>query len=273
MKLYTHPLSPAAQKVRLTLAEKHLDCSRHHVDLPNKENLEPWYLRLNPRGTLPTLVDGDTVVNESSVICEFLEDQYPKTSLRPADNAQRAAMRSWMNVVDDRLHYACGALIWPALMRPALLDKTAAEREAILSRIPDRARQARHRRWVEHGVDNPDFRRAVLVYQDTAEMMNSSLAEREWLAGDQFSLADCALLPYFHAMAQMGWDGIYSTCGNVSDWFERGRARPSFRNEISEQVSSDMLAAMNAAGTKFRDRVLEVIATDHRKLALKGNAA
>lgn len=93
MELYFHPLSPASQKVRLTLAEKSLDWELKSVDLANKENLEPWYLALNPLGVLPTLVD-------------------------------------------DRLHYAAGALVWPVPMRPALLEKTEEERDAILARLP-----------------------------------------------------------------------------------------------------------------------------------------
>ena len=74
LELYTHPMSPCAQKVRLVLAEKNLDWVKHHVSLPDKENLRPEYLKLNPLGVVPTLVhDGRTVI-ESSIICEYLED-------------------------------------------------------------------------------------------------------------------------------------------------------------------------------------------------------
>jgi glutathione S-transferase len=77
MELYTHPFSPASQKVRLVLAEKALAWERQDVDLPNKENLEPWYRELNSLGMLSTLVDNGVAINESSVICEYLEDAYP----------------------------------------------------------------------------------------------------------------------------------------------------------------------------------------------------
>ena len=259
MELYTHPLSPASQKVRLVLAEKGLEWDRRDVDLPNKENLEPWYLELNALGMLPTLMDGGTTINESSVICEYLEDTYPDPALRPVDNAARARMRWWMSVVDDRLHYSAGALVWPALMRPALLEKPDHEREAILARIPDRARQARHRRWVAHGVNNPDFKMAVLVYCDTVREMEGSLAHQPWLSGDEFSLADCALLPYFQAMAQMGWDSIYASCPNVIDWFDRGRSRTSFREQITAQIPSPLLDRFKTIGAEFDDLLRQTI--------------
>ena len=260
MELYTHPLSPASQKVRLVLAEKGLQWDRRDVDLPNKENLEPWYLELNALGMLPTLTDGGPPINESTVICEYLEDAHPQPALRPENIAERARMRWWMSVVDDRLHYSAGALVWPALMRPALLEKPDHEREAILARIPDRARQARHRRWVEHGVDNPDFNMAVLVYRDTVREMEESLAHRPWLSGDDFSLADCALLPYFQAIAQMGWGRIYSSYPNVVDWFDRGRARASYREQITAQIPVPLLDRFKAVGKEFDELLGRTIA-------------
>ncbi|CAI3957750.1 glutathione S-transferase family protein [Alteromonas macleodii] len=57
IELYTHPMSPCAQKVRLLLLEKGLNSTKHHVSLPDKENLKPEYLKLNPLGVVPTLVD------------------------------------------------------------------------------------------------------------------------------------------------------------------------------------------------------------------------
>ena len=58
LELYTHPMSPCSQKVRIVLAEKSLDWEKRHVNLAEKENLSPEYLRLNPLGVVPTLVDG-----------------------------------------------------------------------------------------------------------------------------------------------------------------------------------------------------------------------
>ena len=56
LELYTHPQSPCAQKVKIMLAEKGLAWTKHHVNLPEKENLRPEYLTLNPLGVVPTLV-------------------------------------------------------------------------------------------------------------------------------------------------------------------------------------------------------------------------
>ncbi len=72
LELYTHPQSPCVQKVRIVLAEKGLDWSKHHVSLPDKENLRPEYLKLNPLGVVPTLVDNGQPIIESSIISRML---------------------------------------------------------------------------------------------------------------------------------------------------------------------------------------------------------
>ena len=77
LALYTHPMSPCAQKVRIVLAEKGLEWEKRHVSLPDKENLKPDYLKLNPLGVVPTLVDDERPIIESSIICEYLEDKFP----------------------------------------------------------------------------------------------------------------------------------------------------------------------------------------------------
>ena len=61
LTLYHYPTSPCAAKVRCVLAEKGLDWESRVVDIIEKDNLKPEYLRLHPKGLVPTLVDGDKV--------------------------------------------------------------------------------------------------------------------------------------------------------------------------------------------------------------------
>ncbi len=161
LELYTHPMSPCAQKVRIVLAEKGLEWKKHHVNLQQKENLHPDYLKLNPLGVVPTLVHDDKPVIESSIICEYLEDTFPQHSRRPEDSYRRAGMRYWMKHVDVKLHPSCGTLQWPMVMRDALMELPEKERQAILDRIPEKPRRERQKRLVQFGLDAPDVGDAV----------------------------------------------------------------------------------------------------------------
>ena len=96
LELYHSWDSFCSFKVRLCLEEKGLAWTGHHLDLMKFENLRPDYLRLNPAGVVPTLVDNGAVVVESSFINEYLDDTFPEVSLRPESPYEKARMRVWL---------------------------------------------------------------------------------------------------------------------------------------------------------------------------------
>lgn len=249
LELYTHPMSPCAQKVRIVLAEKGLDWTKHHVSLPDKENLRPEYLKLNPLGVVPTLVHGGRPVIESSIICEYLEDTYPEPGLRPESTYDRARMRFWMKHVDNKLHPSCGTLQWPMVMRPALMEKSEEERQALLDRIPEKPRRERQKRLVQFGLDAPDVADAVRTYRTTILDMEATLKESPWISGDNFSLSDVCLAPYFQTLLQFGWTDLYERdCPGVSDWYARCQQRPSYQSAVADDFPADLLADLQERG-------------------------
>ena len=83
IKLYDFLSCPYGQKVRIVLAEKALTYDLVNVDLTQHENRKPDFLRLNPFGRVPVLVDDDTTIYDSTIIAEYLEDEYPEPPLLP----------------------------------------------------------------------------------------------------------------------------------------------------------------------------------------------
>lgn len=74
-------------------------------DLKNKSE---ELVTLNPYGKVPVLVDGDTVIYESAVINEYLDEKFPEVSLMPEDLAKRAEVRIWIDFCNTRLQAAAG---------------------------------------------------------------------------------------------------------------------------------------------------------------------
>ncbi len=74
-------------------------------DLQNKSE---ELVTLNPYGKVPVLVDGDTVIYESAVINEYLDEKFPEVPLMPNDLAQRAQVRIWIDFCNTRLQAAAG---------------------------------------------------------------------------------------------------------------------------------------------------------------------
>lgn len=255
LTLYTHPMSPCAQKVRILLADKGIEAEKRHVDLPGKENLQPWYLALNPLGVVPTLVEDERPVIESSIICEYLEDRYPEPPMRPEDPWWRARMRYWMKHVDNKVHPACGALQWPLVMRPGFMEKPEAERERLLEQIPEKPRRERQRRLVQMGLDAPDVADAARVYAATIEQMDADLARKPWLAGDACSLADIAMAPYFQTLYQFGWTELFEAREAVADWYARISARPSYQAGVAADFPPQKLADLRQRGEPALEKI------------------
>lgn len=246
--LYTHPMSPCAQKVRIVLAEKKLTWQPHPINLQQKENLQSWYLELNPLGVVPTLVENDKPVIESSLICEYLEDSYPAISLRSQNPHEIAAMRLWMKHIDIKLHPSCGALQWPLIMRPALLEKSPEEQQALINRVVEKPRRERQRRLLEMGLNAPDVIDAVKTYAATIEKMELALQNTDWLAGDKISLADCAMAPYFQTLKQFGWELFFETAPLVKQWYATLSARESYQAAVDADFSAETNAELLTLG-------------------------
>src|SRR5919198_3349149 len=106
--LYTAERCPYAARVRIALAEKRLDYDAVEIDLDDRP---AWLYEKNPLGKVPVYEEeGGLVLPESWVIMEYLEERYPQPGLWPADPAERALGRLWLDRFDDRLGDAYYAL-------------------------------------------------------------------------------------------------------------------------------------------------------------------
>lgn len=267
IQLYTHPMSPCSQKVRIILAEKGLAWDKIDVDLPGKANLSTDYLALNPLGVVPTLVEDNKPVIESSIIAEYLEDRYPDPRLRPTDPFRVAQMRYWMKHVDNKVHPSCGALQWPLVMADKLKQLSGEEQDRIIDQVPEKPRRERQRRLLKLGYDAPDVLDAVAVYEKTIADLESLLAGQAWIAGDEFSLADAAMAPYFQTLNQFGWSAWYESRPHVADWYARCRGRDSYQIAVADDFSPEKLADLGARGEPAWIKIQSIIADTGRNAA------
>lgn len=234
LAVYHENLSVCAQKVRIALDEKGLPWESRLVNLMKQEHLSPEYLKLNPRGLVPTLMHDDLVIYESTVILEYIEDTFPDHPLRPATPIGKARMRMWTKVPDDGLHIACASVTYAAAFVHQLRDHhTKEEMEERLSKLPDRARAARQRQILELEFQAPFVKDAVLLHDKVLREMNETLAHQTWLAGPDFSLADLAIVPYVNRLERLGLDGMWAARPHVARWFDAMRARPSFTSAVT----------------------------------------
>jgi len=90
--LTSFPLCPYVQRAIIVLSEKNVEYDRVDIDLANKPD---WFLKLSPLGKVPVLQADDSVLFESQVIAEYL-DEVTEDSLHPADPLEKARHRAWI---------------------------------------------------------------------------------------------------------------------------------------------------------------------------------
>ena len=233
MELYHNNMSVCAQKVRLVLAEKKLAPVEHHRLLRNGDTHTPEYLALNPKGVVPTLVDRGHVIVESTIICEYLEDAYPEIRMLEADPLARARAREWTQLPDAGLHRACGVVSVGIAWRHQLKGPGGAQ---LRNRPNGGGAMDTIQNVIDHGPQSPHVGNAIVEYDAVLAKMAATLAKQPWLAGQVYTLADAALLPYIQRLSHLAlgwmWEGDREV---INRWFERSCQRANYRG-ISDYI-------------------------------------
>lgn len=215
MKLYTTALSPYSAKVRAALYEKEITFDPIEVPFGRTGFLAkpPEMLRINPRGQVPVLIDGEVALYDSTVILEYLEDRYPKPPLAPREPAARAVCRQLEDFGDELTGGPSADLV------DELWTKT-----------------------------DPATRDAARVKQGQEEMqrayarLDRQLEGREWLCG-AFSVADLACFVPVSFAGFIG-HGPGEEHTRLRAWIARISERPSVA-----RIRQEMLDAVKALAT------------------------
>ena len=260
LALYHNDMSSCAQKVRLLLAEKGLEWESRHLDLRAGEHQAAWYIKLNPRAVVPTLIDGDIVVPESNVINEYLDERFPDPPMKPADPFGRARMRLWTKQLDEGVHDAgIAVLSFGLAFRHQYISRGEAGKE-MLESIPDPAKRERRRDVIEKGFDSPHFKMAIARLLTLYRDMDKALADHKWLVGDSYSIADAAFTPYLVRLEHLDVMGLLDPTPRTADWYRRISARPSFKDAIVRWENTKYLDLMKQQGRENWPKIKEIMA-------------
>jgi glutathione S-transferase len=204
--LYHTPLHAGCRKIRLQLQEKGLA-----FELKTEQTWQrrEGFLRLNPAGEVPVLVEEGAVIAEAPVISEFLEEAYPETELLGAEPFERAETRRLVWWFDGKFHEE---------VTRNLVDEKILKR---LMRTGQPDSQA-----IRCGHANVGYHLEYIAWL---------CDRRTWLAGDGFSLADIAAAAQLSAVDYLG-DVPWEEVPGAKDWYARVKSRPSMRGILAETI-------------------------------------
>lgn len=187
------------QKVVWLLEELDRPYRREDYGRQFNNTQDPAYLKLNPNGKVPTLVDGDVVVWESNTILRFICNRYGGGSFYPADASARSMVERWMD-------WQLAALYGPYVGIFKEAKKPAAERAAS---------------W---GADAAELKAQL-------EILERSTSGQPWIAGAEISLADICLGPIVHRC--LGFPIDLPGLPAIRAWRDQIAARPAFKKAIA----------------------------------------
>ena len=205
--LYHLWLSPFCRKVRIVLAEKSLDFD---LEIERVWQRRDEFLRLNPAGSVPVLIEPDgAALAESSVVCEYLDEVYPEPPLIGTAAATRAETRRLVAWFDGKFHREVTDNLLTEKLDKRFMGMGGPDSAAIRA-----------------GHDNIGTHLEYIGY----------LSERRsWLAGDTLSLADAAAAAHISALDYLG-DVPWEDYPRAKDWYARIKSRPSFRPLLEDRI-------------------------------------
>ena len=201
MKLFDGGRAPNPRRVRVFLAEKGIDVPLEPVDMGAFGHKSPEIAAKNPLMRLPILeLDDGTVISETIAICRYLEELHPEPALFGTTPLERAMVEMWQRRVE--LHFLMAAAQAFRHTHPAMKEWE----------VPQVAE------WGE--ANRP---KAIEFMQ----LLDKELGEREFIAGDRFSVADITAVigADFTKPARIE---IPAELGNFERWYGAMRARPSY---------------------------------------------
>jgi glutathione S-transferase/RNA polymerase-associated protein len=231
--IYEHPLSPYAQKVKIALDEKGVGYETKMPVAIGTGQPDWQFLKANPRGEVPALIDGDTALFDSTIILEYVEDKWPSPPMLPRTPAARAQARTIEDVMDtlfEPINWGMGEIRW--------FKRAEGERA----------------RTLEASAMN----QARGIYG----WLTRQLEEREWFNGDSFGWADLSVIPYLNGAHNFGIGPDDKS--RLGQWRVRANARPSVHKAETAAVATHAGMAQVASAVhsglfkrEYRDHRLE----------------
>jgi glutathione S-transferase len=199
MKLHDSAMAPNPRIVRIYLAEKGIDVPKVQVDIAKAENRQPPYLAKNPMGGVPMLeLDDGTCIAETIAICRYFEEQQPEPPLFGTDAKDKAVVEMWRRRMELEV-------------ANPIMQTFRNTHEFFKGRIPQVAE------WGEVMREAANKR---------LEWLDSVLADREWIAGERFTIADITAMVGID-FGRVSGIRIADDQKNLARWHQAASSRPS----------------------------------------------
>ena len=230
LHLYHAGISNCAMRVRVTLEEKDLPWTSHHLDILKKEHQTPEYFGINPNGVVPTLVDDGVVIIESDDIIDYLDKKFPEPPLRPTSDSGREEVYEWMKLAVNNHVGAVKTFIYFHKIQKFM--RQSAEEKENYSKLQanEQLRDFHSKNSSQKSISQEDLDRAEKILTDCFTKAETILSEHDWLVENQYSLADITWMPLHFTLIRSSFS--FDDYPAIQDWAKRISERTSFKKGV-----------------------------------------
>jgi glutathione S-transferase len=238
--------SACSQKLRIFFNIKNINWNSHIINLIKQEQFSKWFLGINPRGLVPTLVhDGDVHI-ESNEIMAYLDDVYKDNKLFPIDLIDEINKDL---AFEDSLHHDLRRLTFRYIIPHALGKKnpsTIDAKEQFEGTIQGKADENKSKEilfWKSHyqnGITDDEIIESANKFKNIYEDFDKTLKNQKYLKGDKFTVVDLA---WYVSTKRLAMAGIpIEKYKNVQKWFSNLDNDENFKKEIKIDIPIKIIA-------------------------------
>ena len=233
LHLYHGDISNCSMRVRMTLCEKGLDWTSHHLDLKKKENISDEYFGINPKGLVPTLIDNGVVHVESNEIIDYIDETYPEPSLRATKNEEE--MLEWLTLATS-IHVPAVKPYVYATMIQKKVQKTAEEEKKYRElQTNEELKEFHSKHSGSKTMGEDDIARSMEILEECFTKLDNALDGNTWIMGEQFTLADISWIPLHFVLIGCGYP--FDKYENIKRWAKAFEAKESYQEGIIKWCS------------------------------------
>ena len=228
--------SACSQKLRIFLNIKNIDWHSHEINLIKQEQFSEWFLGINPRGLVPTLVDNGEVHIESNDIMMHLDEKFTNNKLYPDDKFDEIVSDL---AFEDSLHHDLRRLTFRYIIPHSLGKKDLKKlsfKESYIGTINGKEDEHKEREllfWKNHydnGITDKEVIESASKFKEIYIKFDSQLQTNKYLKGNKFTIVDLA---WYVSTKRLFSAGIpINKYENVKRWFNDLDSDKRFSNEI-----------------------------------------
>lgn len=230
--LYEHPLSPYVQKVKIALREKGIEFQAKTPDISEGGFGGSEFLAANPRRELPTFIDGDAKIFDSTIMLEYIEEKWPSPPLLPPNPIERSRIRmieEFMDTYYEPINWGLGEINFFGRAKGELAEK-------IVGNAKQHAEKCR--RW-----------------------LTKQLGESEWFNGDCFGWSDISVIPHLN-ISSTAFGIAPEADSSLAHWLNRVNGRSSVVQTLQE--ANDSMAGLEQFSHLLQQGLFKREYRDHR---------